>query len=132
MANSPAADVRDCEAVITMLADDAVQQMVFGESGFAPVLKPGALHVSSSTISTALARRLTAEHSARGRQYLRAPVFGRPEAASAKKLLVVAAGAAQNVDRWRPIFDAMSAMAFDQAASDLSSIARVAARSAGL
>src|SRR4051794_22261994 len=54
---------RDAEAVITMLADDAaLEQVVFGDAGIAASLRAGATHISSSTISTAIARRLAAEH----------------------------------------------------------------------
>src|SRR5215831_1056410 len=85
VADSPAEAARDCEVAITMLSDDrAVEEAVFGERGLAAGLKPGATHVSSSTISTALARRLTAERSARGQRYLSATVLGRPEAAEAR------------------------------------------------
>ena len=42
-----------------------------------------------------------------GEHYLSAPVFGRPEAAEAKKLIVVPAGAAELVERFRPLFEAM-------------------------
>ena len=49
-------------------------------------------HVSSSTISVALSERLTAAHAEAGQQFVAAPVFGRPEAAAAAKLFVVAAG----------------------------------------
>jgi len=56
-------------------------------------LRPGATHVSSSTISVALSQRLAAAHEDAGQRYVSAPVFGRPEAAAAAKLFVVAAGA---------------------------------------
>jgi 3-hydroxyisobutyrate dehydrogenase-like beta-hydroxyacid dehydrogenase len=36
--------------------------------------------VSSSTISVALAKRLSAAHAEAGRGFVAAPVFGRPEA----------------------------------------------------
>ena len=113
LADSLSAAVRDCEAVMTMLADDsAVEATVFGESGIARDLPAGAVHISCSTISTALARRLTAEHAARGQSYLSAPVFGRPEAAQARKLLVVTAGPAQVIDRCRTLFDAIGRQTF--------------------
>jgi len=105
--------VRDCEAVITMLADDrAVEQIVFGDGGLASALKPGAIHVGSSTIGTDLARRLAAQHAEHGQHYVSAPVFGRPEAAEAKKLLVVTAGPAETVNRCKPVFDAMGRQTF--------------------
>jgi 3-hydroxyisobutyrate dehydrogenase-like beta-hydroxyacid dehydrogenase len=93
---------------MTMLADDrAVEQVVFGENGVASALAKGAVHISSSTIGTALARRLAAEHALRGQGYLSAPVFGRPEAAASRKLIVVAAGPGELVELCRPLFDAI-------------------------
>jgi 3-hydroxyisobutyrate dehydrogenase-like beta-hydroxyacid dehydrogenase len=113
VASSPAEACADCEAVFTMLADDrAVEEVVFGKDGILGALPAGATHISSSTISTALARRLAAEHAARGQGYLSAPVFGRPEAAAAAKLLVVAGGAAETIDRFRPLFDAVGRQTF--------------------
>ena len=112
VAGSPAEACRHAEAVITMLADDpAVEEVVFGNDGIAAGLGRGT-HISSSTISTAMARRLAAEHARRGQGYLSAPVFGRPDAAEAKKLLVVAAGDAEAIERFRPVFDAVGRQAF--------------------
>jgi 3-hydroxyisobutyrate dehydrogenase-like beta-hydroxyacid dehydrogenase len=113
VADSPAEAVRACEAVQTMLADDdAVEQAVFGDSGLASALKAGAVHISSSTISTKLARHLAAEHAKHGQHYVSAPVFGRPEAAEAKQLLVVAAGPTEIVNRCQPVFDAIGRQTF--------------------
>ena len=107
-ADSPADACRESQAVMTMLADDqAVEQVVFGENGVASALSSGAVHISSSTIGTALARRLAAEHAERGQGYLSAPVFGRPEAAESGKLMVVAAGPSELVELCRPLFDAI-------------------------
>ena len=108
VADSPADACRDSAAAMTMLADDsAVEQVVFGENGVASALANGAVHISSSTIGTALARRLAAEHAERGQGYLSAPVFGRPEAAESRKLIVVAAGPSELVELCRPLFDAI-------------------------
>jgi 3-hydroxyisobutyrate dehydrogenase-like beta-hydroxyacid dehydrogenase len=113
VADSLADAVRECEVVFTMLADDdAVEQTVFGDGGLASVLKPGAIHIGSSTISTKLARRLAAEHAKRGQSYVSAPVFGRPDAAEAKKLLVIPAGPSQIVDRCQPVFEAIGRQTF--------------------
>src|SRR5213080_815312 len=74
----------------------------------AQMLKPrGAIHISMSTISPALSRRLSERHRASGQTYVAAPVFGRPEAAEAKKLWVVAAGPPDALERCRPVLDAM-------------------------
>lgn len=113
IADSPAGACRDCDAAITMLADDAaVEQVVFGTDGMAGVLAKDRVHISCSTIGTALARRLAAEHAHRGQLYLSAPVFGRPEAAENKKLLVIAGGEAELIERCRPILDALGRQTF--------------------
>jgi len=108
VASSPADACHDAEVVMTMVADDrALEQVVFGSNGLASALKNDCIHVSHSTISTALARKLTAEHAQRKQGYLSVPVFGRPEAAETKNLLVVAAGPSELVERCRPLFDAI-------------------------
>jgi 3-hydroxyisobutyrate dehydrogenase-like beta-hydroxyacid dehydrogenase len=112
VAASPAEAART-GIVLTMLADDAaLQSVVFGESGILKALPAGGLHISASTISVALSTRLTAAHAAAKQSYVAAPVFGRPEAAAAKKLFVVAAGAAGDLARSRPIFDAIGQRTF--------------------
>jgi 3-hydroxyisobutyrate dehydrogenase-like beta-hydroxyacid dehydrogenase len=96
------------EVVITMLADDrAVHEVTFGERGVLASLPAGATHVSSSTISVDLSKHLTAAHADAGQRYVAAPVFGRPEAAAAAKLFVVAAGDPQAVEPLTPLFDAI-------------------------
>jgi 3-hydroxyisobutyrate dehydrogenase-like beta-hydroxyacid dehydrogenase len=113
VASSPADACHDAEVVMTMVADDrALEQVVFGSNGLASALKNDCIHVSHSTISTALARKLTAEHAQRKQGYLSVPVFGRPEAAETKNLLVVAAGPSELVERCRPLFDAIGRQTF--------------------
>jgi 3-hydroxyisobutyrate dehydrogenase-like beta-hydroxyacid dehydrogenase len=102
--------------VFTMLADDqAVENVTFGEQGIPGILaslEPGATHVSSSTISVAMSQRLAAAHADAGQQYVAAPVFGRPEAASAAKLFVIAAGEPQVLQSLVPLFDAIGQRTF--------------------
>jgi 3-hydroxyisobutyrate dehydrogenase-like beta-hydroxyacid dehydrogenase len=101
------------EVVITMLADDAaVEEVVFGEQGVLASLAPGATHVSSSTISVDLSRRLTAAHRAAEQHYVAAPVFGRPEAAAAAKLFVIAGGAPERLEALVQVFDAIGQRTF--------------------
>ena len=107
-ASSPR-NAADAEVVMTMLADDpAVEAAVYGKDG---ILGGPALHVSHSTISVALAERLTADHRD-GSGFVSAPVFGRPVAAEAGKLFVVAAGPAEDVERCEPLFMAMGQRVF--------------------
>ena len=108
VAGTPGEACRDAEVVMTMLADDpATEEVVFGTHGIVASLKSGGIHVAHSTISTSLARRLAGEHAHVHQGYLSAPVFGRPDAAAAKKLVVAAAGGNEFVDRCRPLFDAV-------------------------
>lgn len=113
VANSPAEAARDVEAVFTMLSDDhAMSEVVFGKDGIADGLDGDTVHVSSSTISVAFARRLAQEHGTRGQRFITACVFGRPEAAENKKLIVVTAGDRQTVDQCRPLCDAIGRATF--------------------
>ena len=113
VASSPADACRDAEVVMTMVAnDEALEEIVFGKNGIASAMKSDSIHLSHSTISTALARRLTVEHAQRKQGYLSVPVFGRPEAAETKKLLVVPAGPSELVERCRPLFDAIGRQTF--------------------
>jgi 3-hydroxyisobutyrate dehydrogenase-like beta-hydroxyacid dehydrogenase len=101
------------DVVISMLAnDEAVEAVTFGDDGIVASLRPGATHVSSSTISVALSERLAAAHAAVGQGFVSAPVFGRPEAAAAAKLFVVAAGEHSAVQAVSPLFDAIGQRTF--------------------
>lgn len=107
------ADACRGDAVITMLSnDDAVESAVYGEGGVLASLSKGAIHVSSSTISVALSKRLAEHHAERGQRYVAAPVFGRPEAAAAAKLFIVAAGSPEAVKTAMPVFDAIGQRTF--------------------
>ena len=107
------ADACRGEAVITMLADDhAVEGVMFGDGGLLASLAQGALHISCSTISVELSRRLAQAHGEASQRYAAAPVFGRPEAAAAAKLFVVAAGAPDAVESARPLLDAVGQRTF--------------------
>jgi 3-hydroxyisobutyrate dehydrogenase-like beta-hydroxyacid dehydrogenase len=101
------------DAVVSMLAnDEAVEAVTFGADGILASLRPGATHVSSSTISVALSERMTAAHMEAGQNFVAAPVFGRPEAAAAAKLFVVAAGESEAVRAMATVFDAIGQRTF--------------------
>ena len=113
VAETPGEAAANAEVVITMLADDhAVEDVVFGPGNILESLPTGAIHISMSTISVELSRRLAAVHQERKQQYLAAPVFGRPDAAAAAKLFIVVAGPAEQIERCRSLFDAMGQKTF--------------------
>lgn len=100
-------------ALITMLAgDEAVEAVFFGNGNGLSALGQGAVHISMSTISVALSDRLAEAHRNAGHSYVAAPVFGRPEAAAAAKLFVVAAGPEATLARCQPLFDAVGQRTF--------------------
>ena len=101
------------DAVITMLAnDEAVEGVALGRNGIIASLPASGLHVSSSTISVALSQRLTEQHAAAGQHFVAAPVFGRPEAAAAGQLFVVAAGAVAAIEAAEPLLEAVGQKTF--------------------
>jgi 3-hydroxyisobutyrate dehydrogenase-like beta-hydroxyacid dehydrogenase len=101
------------EVVISMLADDhAVENVAYGEGGIVASLAAGALHVSCSTIGVAQSRHLARAHAVAGQRYVAAPVFGRPEAAAAAKLFIMAAGGRDDLDTCMPLLDAMGQRVF--------------------
>ncbi|HET7542325.1 MAG TPA: NAD(P)-dependent oxidoreductase [Polyangiaceae bacterium] len=105
---TPAEAAREAEAVISMVADDAALETVtFGASGILAELPASAVHISCSTISVALSERLAAAHAQMSRGYVAAPVFGRPEAAVAKKLWLLVAGKSADVERSLPVLQAL-------------------------
>ncbi len=107
-APSPVEAVQNAQAVFTMLNDDeALESVLFG-SGVLDALPQGAVHVSLSTISVALAERLEAEHAARGQRYLGSPVFGRPNIAAEGKLWLAVAGEDALVQEMTPVLDVFS------------------------
>ncbi|WP_431238641.1 NAD(P)-dependent oxidoreductase [Mycolicibacterium aichiense] len=112
----PADSVSDAcrgEVVLTMLAnDDAVTAVTFGDDGIIGSARPDTVHISSSTISVALSKRLAEAHAAAGQEFVSAPVFGRPEAAAAAALFVVTAGPSDTVAAMTPVFDAIGQRTF--------------------
>jgi len=112
---STAADAcQGATAIFTMLADDpAVENVVFGKDGILGALAPNGIHISSSTISVDLARRLSKAHADARQRFIGAPVFGRPDAAAAGKLFVVAAGAPDAINEVQPVLDAVGQRTFN-------------------
>jgi 3-hydroxyisobutyrate dehydrogenase-like beta-hydroxyacid dehydrogenase len=111
-----AANVADAcrgEAVVTMLADDrALTEVFWDDAGVLANLSSGSAHISMSTISVELSKRLTRAHAERGQRFIAAPVFGRPEAAAAGKLFIVAGGPSETIAQCEPLFAAMGQRTF--------------------
>lgn len=84
-----------CDVIITMVSDDkALKSVTEGADGLLEHMQKNAVHISMSTILPLTAEGLSKQHTEKGSHYLAAPVFGRPEAARARKLNFVVSGEA--------------------------------------
>jgi len=100
--------------VLTMLSDDrAVEEVCLADPSFVERLGPGGIHISLSTIAPATARRLAKQHEKYEVKYLAAPVFGRPEAAAAKRLWICVSGSREAKKRVERILAAISQAIYD-------------------
>jgi 3-hydroxyisobutyrate dehydrogenase len=103
---SGAEAVADADVVITMLPNGALVKNCYAE--VLPAAAPGALFIDSSTISVDDARevnKLAAEH---GYAQLDAPVSGGVKGAAAGTLAFMVGGAAEAVERGRPVLEPMA------------------------
>ena len=98
-----------CDVVLTSLTDDrAVEEVYLGERGLLAGARPDTLCVEMSTIRTATILRLAPLVAARGARLVDAPVSGTPEPARQGQLLVMVGGAAEDVERARPVLATFS------------------------
>jgi 3-hydroxyisobutyrate dehydrogenase-like beta-hydroxyacid dehydrogenase len=100
------------EVVITMLTDDkALAEVV--RDGVVPGLPKGAIHVAMGTHSVAALREIEAVHAGSGHAFVAAPVLGRPEAAAAGQVGVVAGGPKDAVAKVAALFALIGRRTFD-------------------
>ena len=105
------AQAAEAGIVVSMVADDrALEEIVGGPEGILAASRPG-LHISMSTVSPRVARTVAARHAERGWDYVAAPVFGRPDAAAARKLWICASGSRRGDAR--PVLDRLGQGVFE-------------------
>jgi len=98
------ADLAGCDVVLTSLPnDEALTAVALGDAGLLGVLAPGAVHISTSTVSPAVSRRVAEEQARHHQHYVAAPVLGNPDFARERKLFILAAGPRSPVDKVRPL-----------------------------
>jgi len=103
LAKTPAEAVRDAAFVITMLTDTAAVLAVMGQA--ADSVPPGAVWLQTS-MDTDLERAaaLAEDH---GIRFVSCPVIGTRKTAGRGRLVVLASGPGDVLDRAQPIFDAI-------------------------
>lgn len=105
---TPAEAADGVKILITMLSEDEVlKETVTGEDGILKTFSAGAVHVSMSTIAPDTSEELYKLHKNSGSTYIASPVFGRPEAAAAKKLFVCISGEAEAKEIARPVLECL-------------------------
>ena len=107
-ATSPAEAAQGAEVVITMVVDGPqVELLLLGAEGAAVSAAPGTLFVDMSTIAPADARGIGATLAERGHSLVDAPVSGSAAKAADGSLTIMAGGDAGDVERARPLLEAM-------------------------
>jgi 3-hydroxyisobutyrate dehydrogenase-like beta-hydroxyacid dehydrogenase len=97
-------DLAACDVVVTSLPDDdALAAVALGPEGLVAILSPNAVHISTSTVSPGLSRRLAEEHARHLQDYVAAPVLGNPDFVRERKLFVLAAGPHSALAKVRPL-----------------------------
>jgi 3-hydroxyisobutyrate dehydrogenase-like beta-hydroxyacid dehydrogenase len=100
--------------LVSMVADDAaLTELVAGDGALAERLGQGGIHISMSTVAPATTRELAELHRKVGSTLVAAPVFGRPDAAAAKRLWICVSGPAGAKAAARPILEALGQGVFD-------------------
>jgi len=104
---------RGRDVVITMVADDkAVTQVTLDAGGLRESLAAGAIHLCMGTHSVAAVQALSRAHAEANQRMVSAPVLGRPDAAAAGQLAIVAGGPAEAVLECEPLFQLLGRRTF--------------------
>ena len=112
-AASPADAARDAEVIWLCVADTkAVGSVLFGPQGVNESLTDGQIIVDSSTISPTATRQFADRVSAKGVQYVDAPVTGSKIAAEGGTLIFIVGGEQSTIEKLKPLFSAIGKKIF--------------------
>lgn len=107
------ADLATCDVVLTSVPDDdALAAVSLGAEGLAGILGPGAVHISTSTVSPAISRQVAEEHAHHRQDYVVATVLGNPDLARERKLFVLAGGSTSALEKVRPLLERLGQRVF--------------------
>jgi len=127
IASTSAADTLEgAEVVISMLpASRHVEGLYLGDDGILARIPAGALVIDCSTIAPASARKVAEAAGARGLQMLDAPVSGGTAGAAGGTLTFIVGGAADTLERARPVLQAMGKNIFHVGDSGAGQVAKL-------
>ena len=96
------------DVIVVCVSDTPdVEAVVLGENGILQGASDGQVLVDCSTISPDGTRRMAAQLATKGVKWVDAPVSGGPEGAAKATLTIMVGGDADDVERVRPILEAM-------------------------
>lgn len=108
VADTPADAARGAEALILMVTDTAaVEAALFGVSGAASALAPGALVIDMGTTAVTATRDFAARLAGQGVDFVDAPVSGGEPAAREARLTIMAGGSGAALVRARPLLEVL-------------------------
>lgn len=109
VADTPRQAAGDAELILSMVGDDNASRAVWlGDDGALAGAQAGAILVECSTLSLEWIRELAALAKARKLVFLDAPVTGSKDAAEAGELRLMIGGDAAELERARPVLEAVS------------------------
>lgn len=109
VATSAREAVIDADVVLTSLFDDkSVLDIVMDKDGILASLKPGAIHIGTSTILPRTSKKLTELHNEKNTIYIAGNVLGIPKVAEKGELTSIVAGDMEAINFCEPIFNAYS------------------------
>ena len=109
VAKTPREAAAGAEIVCTMLSDPvAVEAVASGPDGLLAGLAPGALWLDFSTVTPAASRSFAARAQAQNARFCDVPVAGSVKPAVEGTLKILAGGDPANLERGKPVLDAVS------------------------
>ena len=131
-ATSPAAAVKDADAVFTILPTPAVVESVWLQSGgLLDTAPPAAVLLQMSTVSPALVTRLGAAAQERGLKFLDTPISGTSTSVALGEGTIFVGGDAALVATCRPVFDAVAGTTVHVGPVGTASVTKLAANLIG-
>jgi len=107
VADSPREAAAEADVVLTcLMGDESVRENLIGADGILAGMRPGAIHIGTSTISPKATTEFAGLHEAQGSHYLAATFAAHPDQAAAGKVLTFVAGKPEILERSRPVLDA--------------------------
>ena len=118
--------VQGAQVVISMLpASRHVEALYLGDDGLIGVIEPGALVIDCSTIAPASAQKVAAAATAKGLAMIDAPVSGGVAGAAAGTLTFIVGGAADALERARPVLQGMGKNIFHMGDAGAGQVAKL-------